>query len=253
MAAWLEALDAHFISSVPKAAGEDPAGHWQICTTYTCGLWTLFHVVLVGATDEHRGGPLVGEALPRIRGFVSHFFGCKECVQHWLHMYDSCQLGRCDLAPEDGRGAALWLWQVHNNVTLRVAAEQQRPIPEPWPSRSLCPGCWTGAADVQGLAASVQGLPWDASVVFDYLVRSYLPSGTTQFEIQEFGMDMLDKAQRFGSPSAMFGVAVLVAALLAVGAVALNTWRSVPKVPYTSPQDRPVNMGKGSLELPSKH
>eukprot|EP00434_Breviolum_minutum_P044422 symbB.v1.2.039675.t1/scaffold6718.1/size16016/1 len=73
------------------------------------------------------------DILLHIRGFVDHFFGCDYCREHFLEAFDGCKLDRCTLAPNDHEGAALWLWKMHNDVTLRVAKEDGREA-SLWPA-----------------------------------------------------------------------------------------------------------------------
>lgn len=194
---WLKALAAQAIDVVPPEAGDDPAKYWKLCTTYTCGLWTLFHLVTVSSAEISGGGDgrrlltssrhlenspqkAAPEALERIRGFVVHFFGCADCASHFLSMYDGCQFGRCLLSPEDRRGGALWLWQVHNNVTLRVASEQGYPQPERWPPWELCTDCWRGEGQTSSL--------YDAEEVYAYMVRAYTPASDVEMELPELDL-----------------------------------------------------------------
>ena len=90
--------------------------------------------------------------MARIRGFVENFFGCSYCRAHFLEAFDGCRLERCALGPMDQEGVAVWLWKMHNDVTLRVAKEDGREVPRPWPEEGRleasngsvedCPGCW---------------------------------------------------------------------------------------------------------------
>jgi len=207
-AAWLLALDERKVDLVGPQAGQDPTPYWRLCATYTCGLWTLFHILTVAAADPisrrlaaaaeddgvardgrrlREDGPVVrqrgleeagvsasptpGETLQRIRGFVENFFGCEECSKHFVATYDSCQFGRCALEATDGQGSALWLWQVHNNVTARVAGERGRAVPHPWPNLAFCEKCWV----------QVPGAPerWNPTAVFDYLTFAFVPPDDT--------------------------------------------------------------------------
>ena len=43
-------------------------------------------------------------------------FGCEECRNHFLEMYDACRYGRCDADAD----ASLWLWRAHNVVNART-------------------------------------------------------------------------------------------------------------------------------------
>merc|ERR1712211_76638 len=91
----------------------------------------------------------------------AHFFGCEDCAQHFLAMFDGCSFGRCDLVPDDGLGIVLWIWRAHNAVTARVAREQKEKEPPPWPPRDDCSACWPS------------GTKWDEDALYAHLERSY--------------------------------------------------------------------------------
>lgn len=169
--------------------------HGQSSMGYTCGLWELFHIITVGITirlrDSSSGvittidnevypnainnaaisAKFVGDA---IRDFVLHFFGCRECSTHFVQMYDTCQHDVCNrlLPSSDWREAALWLWQAHNTVNVRLARERLDPQDEAttreetlkwarWPSRRECPKCW------------MPDNGWDSAIVYNYLKKTY--------------------------------------------------------------------------------
>jgi len=172
--AWTQALDKQGIDSVPPQAGRDPTPYWRLCRTYSCGLWTLFHIITLAAAEWGRAPargflaaegsslPAPQQALGRLRGFVSHFFGCQECASNFVQTFDSCGLGRCELDALDGEGAALWLWQVHNGVTKRVQTATGGAA-APWPPLGDCHACWD---------KTVEG-KWDAKAVYAHLKASY--------------------------------------------------------------------------------
>ena len=135
---------------------------------YTCGLWKVFHSVSVGVA---RGAYLdsantvriaTNTAATTIRDFINTFFGCLECRQHFLTMFDDCTVfDRCvrlfDEAPYDDD--PLWIemtiyfWKVHNHVNQRLYREEMQrrgeAIPSEeiimdltqWPSTELCSRC----------------------------------------------------------------------------------------------------------------
>ena len=49
------------------------------------------------------------------------FFGCEECRNHFLEMYDACRYGRCDADAD----ASLWLCRAHNVVNARTHGHVQ--------------------------------------------------------------------------------------------------------------------------------
>ena len=114
---------------------------------FSCGLWKLFHVVSVGVAEQ-RGGlnlresGMVGsstrlfspiEAADTISSFIENFFSCKSCAKHFVEHYENCDNNRrCDRLTEDIEDAStadwkelpLWLWEVHNEVSIHVVHQQ---------------------------------------------------------------------------------------------------------------------------------
>ncbi|CAK9095531.1 unnamed protein product [Durusdinium trenchii] len=141
-----EIMKTRGLDRIPPEAGLKPDAFWRHCHSFTCGLWSLFHMLSVAVAEEGPSTEIAGvagqELLVRVRGFVDHFFGCSYCREHFLEAFDSCKLDRCVVEPEDISGAVLWLWKMHNDVTLRVAKEDGRKIPDPWPPSEDCLECW---------------------------------------------------------------------------------------------------------------
>lgn len=139
---WVSGLKERPLGVSLEAAG-DPSLFLKVCDTYTCGVWALFHILLQATGDpETDVSPLL--VLSTMRGTMTYFFGCKECVGHFHHTYDSCSFDRCGLKTKDlsdqREGAALWLWQVHNNVSA-IVARRGGQTARPWP-QPLCHLCW---------------------------------------------------------------------------------------------------------------
>ena len=133
---------------------------------YACGLWTLFHM-LAQSAFAHPDIRSADSIVATLKAFVNHFFACEECRRHFVKALDECgrlvlpgthlHLDVCSLAVED---FPLWLWDLHNAVSLRVLEESgaarrrlyvghsSGAFPQYlWPSTDLCPGCWTYAGD----------------------------------------------------------------------------------------------------------
>lgn len=106
---------------------------------YPCGLWTLFHVLTVQAKKAGSSDPL--EVLAAMRSYVSSFFGCRGCAEHFENM------ARESLDAVDTAAAAiLWLWKQHNRVNNRLAGAVTEDPNFPkiqWPSPEMCPSCHT--------------------------------------------------------------------------------------------------------------
>ncbi|TMW68562.1 hypothetical protein Poli38472_006030 [Pythium oligandrum] len=122
----------------------DEEATWAQCNTYTCGLWTLFHSMSVEAASPTC--PLKPSQLgAAIRLFVMHFFGCEECVKHFLMANPPSVID--ELAKSDSinnHALLLWLWRMHNKVN-RVTKKAF------WPSIGTCPICFADNVRVPSL------------------------------------------------------------------------------------------------------
>lgn len=152
---------------------------------YTCGLWELFHIITIGLVEWNA---LTGDdwnvlvpidAAERLRNYIDNFFGCEVCRLNFLAMYDSCSHNRCErMAPHKGATQhddwiqlAVWLWEVHNSVNVRLMKERaerehrdtthQDELDAEWPSRSECPRCWRPDET------------WDEELIYKYLRLQY--------------------------------------------------------------------------------
>ena len=102
---------------------------------YTCGLWHIFHILTIGASQPEnrlygfrRGYDISPREVARtIRDFVAYFFGCEVCKHNFLNMYDNCGHDHCTRLISDSitldngfasKEVALWLFEVHNAGTL---------------------------------------------------------------------------------------------------------------------------------------
>jgi len=173
-------------------------------TGYSCGMWKLLHVVTVGIAEQ-RGGlnlkesGMLGEearifspiqAADTIREYIGEFLICSICRQNFVKNYDDCRNNRrCDRLSEEVEMASIadwkelpvWLWEVHNEVSIRVIQEQkerqstrvrlfsdkQNPIlPQiavVWPSMETCFLCYN------------EDGTWDEGEVFLHLESVYWP------------------------------------------------------------------------------
>lgn len=124
---------------------------WRTCTNgnnemgYTCGLWTMFHIMSVGVVEYNRHNNLsiipTGHASEILRNYIDFFFQCDECRMNFLSMYDTCAFNGChrlskNPSPleEEWRELPLWLWETHNdgayrkNETLRHSFPPLTPV-----------------------------------------------------------------------------------------------------------------------------
>lgn len=121
-----------------------PDNMWsQDCTKgmrsggFFCGFWKLLHVTSVGFAEQE-GGLALRESSPSIRVFspkeagdvvreyMAYFFNCEKCSKRFIGKYDDCSFNRCYRLVDETVGARaeswrefpLWLWQVHNNISI---------------------------------------------------------------------------------------------------------------------------------------
>mmetsp|Transcript_13550 Transcript_13550/g.22449 ORF Transcript_13550/g.22449 Transcript_13550/m.22449 type:complete len:947 (+) Transcript_13550:96-2936(+) len=184
---------------------------------FSCGMWKLFHIVSLGVAEHHGGSNLIESGLAHagtrtfspadaadvIREYMAHFFGCDDCRVHFLAQYDSCAFRRCDRLADDASSAtaddwkqlALWMWEVHNDVnirvgnkkvdriqkklnskhlqgaqTLKVSQKQEDEIKMLFPALDDCVVCF----DESG--------KWNEDSVFEYLERTYWDAPDAKFD-----------------------------------------------------------------------
>ena len=162
---------------------------------YACGLWSLFHIVSIGVIERHRAvlgarDQISTKFVARtLRNYVQHFFfSCPSCQRYFIEMYDNCGFNHCKRlkqpkklpSPESWNEFALWLWEVHNDVNVKVleaeAGKDGRIVTREeimeqtyWPSHDLCSDC----RDKRG--------KWNTDAVLSQLKRQYWPGGVQNF------------------------------------------------------------------------
>ncbi|XP_030559117.1 sulfhydryl oxidase 1 [Drosophila novamexicana] len=128
---------------------------------FTCSLWTLFHYLTVQTARS----PVLpaGFVLGTIHGFVRQFFGCKDCVQHFLGMAERRRIFSVASRDEE----ILWLWEAHNEVNQRLAGDSTEDPKFPkiqFPSRTICDKCQM---------LTPQNTTWRRPEVLEFLTRLY--------------------------------------------------------------------------------
>ncbi|XP_075038382.1 sulfhydryl oxidase 1 [Mixophyes fleayi] len=107
---------------------------------FPCSVWTLFHLLTVrAAAVESDEKPYPLEVLHAMRDYVTYFFGCRECAQHFEQMASESMHSVRTLD-----GAIRWLWISHNRVNKRLAGQESDDPEFPkiqWPSKEHCPSC----------------------------------------------------------------------------------------------------------------
>ncbi|GMF12815.1 unnamed protein product [Phytophthora lilii] len=109
--------------------------NWAYCTTYTCGVWTLFHTLSV---SEVKSATALkpSEIMAAIRLFVKYFFSCEECQRHFMMANPESLLEKLAESDAEGpRAVAIWIWKMHNKVNKVLKYNQ-------WPSLENCPKCY---------------------------------------------------------------------------------------------------------------
>lgn len=128
---------------------------------FPCGLWTMFHYMTVSALrdSEHvHFDPF--EVLEAMVGYVTYFFGCTQCSQHFRQMANRSMKAKVTNAQQ----AVLWLWSAHNEVNQRLSND---PTEDPrfpkiqFPSPERCPKCRDS------------NNRWDESNILKYLTSVY--------------------------------------------------------------------------------
>jgi hypothetical protein len=65
-----------------------------------------------------------GQVALAIYGFISNYFACNDCREHFLAAHDEAEVRAL---PDDGNEVALWFWTAHNAVNSRLRAEDLAP------------------------------------------------------------------------------------------------------------------------------
>lgn len=188
---------------------------------YTCGLWELFHIMTIGLVEFNKMAPGFSivptmTAADALRDYIENFFGCEVCRVNFLAAYDDCSLDRCNrLSTEKGKLSdwkqlALWLWETHNAVNIRLMKEKakregretshQDEINVRWPSKRDCSVCWRDDES------------WDEENIFQYLRLEYWPDN----EKSAFIRNKLSPPDIAEDDSAVFPAGLLVFCLLSV-------------------------------------
>jgi len=164
---------------------------------YSCGLWSLFHIISIGVIERHRAVLGAQHAVTTkfvaqtIRNYIVHFFDCNECKEYFVEMFDNCGFSHCRRfkqpgkipTPESWEELAVWLWEVHNDVNAKLLkAELKRDgsvdISErklelsAWPPSDECPTC----RNENGKHGK-----WDKNAVLGHLKKEYWPGGVQNF------------------------------------------------------------------------
>ncbi|KAI2503322.1 Erv1 / Alr family [Fragilaria crotonensis] len=150
---------------------------------YTCGLWELFHIMSIGMVEWNKmsfseNAVFTAESTAdTLHDYITEFLACDVCRRHFVADFDACTHDRCNRLgssttdPEEWKQFPLWLWEVHNDVRVRLLhekaerenrkASKAEEIAAQWPSRDDCPACWLSDGS------------WDDEVIYKYLRITY--------------------------------------------------------------------------------
>ncbi|KAG7366720.1 Erv1 / Alr family protein [Nitzschia inconspicua] len=222
--------------NIPRRGWSDSCRTWKIPNGFSCGMWKLLHVVTVGVAEQRGGKNLIDsgmvpsntktfspmEAASTIRDFIDHFFTCKPCREHFVATYDDCDKNRrCDrlaytddldaVSVADWKELPLWLWEVHNDVRVRLLNERaQREFELKGTKKSV-----TLSDEVKAIFPNIESCiqcfnedgTWNEGQVFRYLERVYWPGSSVD--------PMHDKLLKFENDnSRSFGVLWLATLLI---------------------------------------
>ena len=188
IADWEAELDTHLSVIAPLTSNGKKDYQWRICrhdAGYTCGLWILFHLLSVKSAvrEEDKAAssstsiispPFVMKV---IHGFVSHFFGCDDCREHFLGAYEELR-GKWE--GQGGRGAVLWIYELHDKVNVRLNKRR-------WPA--FCGGCWK-----DGSKGSLPDGEVDLTAVYRTLKEAYDVHDSETMGLYEKGKNLKELA-----------------------------------------------------------
>jgi thiol oxidase len=94
-----------------------------------------------------------------MRGYIAHFFGCKECATNFGKM--AATIGASVHTPRD---SVLFLWSAHNRANKRLHGDvtEDPAFPKiPFPAPALCETCQSPEGD------------WNEDAVYEFLLGFY--------------------------------------------------------------------------------
>ena len=103
---------------------------------FTCGLWTLFH--LMGSNGKDSKVVVRG-----VISFIHNFFQCEQCRTHFMQEYGTDTFVDKYEAELSQSGATEWLWRAHNGVNARLRKMEPKGSRWmlPYPSCRSCFNC----------------------------------------------------------------------------------------------------------------
>ncbi len=180
-----------------KITDSKSVSDFYFCKSYTCALWLVFHTITVASG---RGGEVQtpSKSAIAIRSYVETFFGCMECRTHFLAANPPEKLVTLG---DDADSVTLWLWEMHNSVSLRLKQPQ-------FPSKYMCPTCY--------LPSSGDVVRWNTTETLSFLQTYYCAGGREVVESECFTNEIEPSRLDFWIPVVVviIGVAVVIIAFL---------------------------------------
>ena len=113
---------------------------------YTCGLWTLWHMLTASHLDIDANSENLEKnrfVLTTMYQYVDSFFGCRDCSRHFGQMAENGKAITRDVRTVSD--SVLWLWRAHNRVNQRLSGDITDDPGFPkmiFPDRHHCPNCY---------------------------------------------------------------------------------------------------------------
>jgi thiol oxidase len=85
---------------------------------YPCGLWKLFHTLMVNAAIQGDPSMALGGASSVAKtmvNYIYYFFSCRHCADNF-----SVKVNSLGFLPSTPRDSILWLWQIHNLANAKL-------------------------------------------------------------------------------------------------------------------------------------
>lgn len=84
-----------------------------------CSFWMLYHKLSIHSLLHDSNRYLFFRDL--IVKYTKEYLNCQECIQHFLDIQKKCYFGACSI--QSAELLVIFLWRVHNSVTLRTVCE----------------------------------------------------------------------------------------------------------------------------------
>ncbi|XP_054159656.1 sulfhydryl oxidase 2-like [Oppia nitens] len=152
-----------------------PMVQWRHCSGskpnfrgYSCGLWSLFHVLTVREYTMNKKNKTQNthEVLPLMRDFIINFFSCEDCAKHFEKTSR-----RLTSYLDTDESSVLWLWRVHNQVNQRTKGSLSEDPYFPkvqYPTHQMCGQCFQNNNE------------FNETNVLKYLLETYDPKNLTK-------------------------------------------------------------------------